>query len=307
MNQTKVNYRSFLSTILMLCLTSNIFGKNLCTQYSQIKTDSIWGYLNDDVNIDLIIIESDENCPPNIKLQLFFNLGEGKFELQKDKNFVADGAIKTPSFWIDNDHKIHVLYNYYKNKKEYIYKYFESYNDWFLYYSISDDINDLCFQNVFRYWPLFETAAFGTEEGWISIVDDQVKDSTLRNFEKQYLFFLNEYKSNSFNQINTFEINDFNTILSFVGINNDNVQKINDLGFFLCEAGRYKEAIYVLKNVANQFPERTVVYINLGDAFLMNGENECARQAYQKYIELMKASGKQAKIPQRVFKRLKDQ
>jgi tetratricopeptide (TPR) repeat protein len=80
---------------------------------------------------------------------------------------------------------------------------------------------------------------------------------------------------------------------------------INNIAYYLEKSELYDESIYILNNLINHFPNRTVAYINLGDAYWGLKENYKAKEAYQKYMELMKASGRESKIPKRVFERIK--
>jgi tetratricopeptide (TPR) repeat protein len=96
------------------------------------------------------------------------------------------------------------------------------------------------------------------------------------------------------------------SILNISPITIRNVVLYNNLAFALEQLVKYNESIYLLQKVLKKFPNRTVAYINLGDAYWGLKENSKAKQAYQKYIELMKASGKESKIPKRVFERVKE-
>ncbi|MDR1887612.1 MAG: hypothetical protein LBQ70_06820, partial [Prevotellaceae bacterium] len=60
-------------------------------------------------------------------------------------------------------------------------------------------------------------------------------------------------------------------------------------------------AIIILETVIAEYPDRTVGYLNLGDALMKNGLKIKARKIYNRYIELMRAKGKQNEIPQRLF------
>ncbi len=114
-----------------------------------------------------------------------------------------------------------------------------------------------------------------------------------------------------------YEVQDYNTakilanklVLNYCIIKNienkNNITSYNNTAYYLEHLGFYSEAIYVLENLLSYFPNRTVAYINLGDAYWGLEEKDNARQAYQKYIELMKANGKESKIPQRIFDRIK--
>ncbi len=83
---------------------------------------------------------------------------------------------------------------------------------------------------------------------------------------------------------------------------------LNDFGFFLERAGDYENAINILETLVFYTPKRAVAYLNLGDAlykFSKWSKPRCVEK-YKKYIELMKAQGKEKKIPKRVYKRLSE-
>ncbi len=79
----------------------------------------------------------------------------------------------------------------------------------------------------------------------------------------------------------------------------------NDIGYYLEKSGSYNEAKYILDKVILTFPDRTVAYFNLGDAYWGLKDQPKAKEAYNTYISLMKKSGKEAKIPKKVYDRVK--
>lgn len=83
-----------------------------------------------------------------------------------------------------------------------------------------------------------------------------------------------------------------------------NVTLYNDLAFYLEQVDRNKEAIYLLKEILQKFSNRTVAYVNLGDAYWKLGDIDLAKSVYQKYIELMIINGLEKKIPSRVKERV---
>jgi hypothetical protein len=85
----------------------------------------------------------------------------------------------------------------------------------------------------------------------------------------------------------------------------ENVAQINDLGYFLEQGGKYNEAVNLLTRVVKLFPERTVAYLNLADAYAGLQQTDKAKECYLEYIELMKYNGQEKKIPQRVFEKVK--
>ncbi len=71
----------------------------------------------------------------------------------------------------------------------------------------------------------------------------------------------------------------------------------NNIAYYLQKAGTNKEAVYLLEKILEKFPNRTVAYYNLGDAYWELGEKKRAKKAYLTYVEMMKAKGKEKRIP----------
>jgi tetratricopeptide (TPR) repeat protein len=97
-----------------------------------------------------------------------------------------------------------------------------------------------------------------------------------------------------------------NLLLSAIGskpwtIENHTLASFNDLGYFLEQSGEYSKAIEVLDAVVKAFPDRTVAYLNLADAYAGLGDSVKAKANYSKYADMMKTAGKQSKIPKRVL------
>lgn len=83
------------------------------------------------------------------------------------------------------------------------------------------------------------------------------------------------------------------------------VRQYNDIAFFLAQHGSDEESIFLLEKIIKQFPEHTVAYINIGDAYWNVNQKNKAKQSYAKYIELMKKTEKESKIPKKIFERVR--
>lgn len=79
---------------------------------------------------------------------------------------------------------------------------------------------------------------------------------------------------------------------------------INDYAYFLEQGKKYEESVQILNYIIKSSPERVVAYINLGDAYYGLLKKKEAKQAYQKYVNLMKKKRKERRIPKRVYTRL---
>ncbi len=122
------------------------------------------------------------------------------------------------------------------------------------------------------------------EDGVILELSNTLKErERINNFSKEFIFcFLNTYPLSA-----------------------SNVKDYNNLAFYLEQADMNIEAIYLLQGILQKFPNRTVAYVNLGDAYWKLDEIDLAKEAYQKYTKLMKTNGKENKIPQQVWERVR--
>ncbi len=294
----------FCVIVILFQCTCTVLGGN--GAYFDTNVDSIYAYLNDDKCYDLIVLESEDGMAANLKLTIYFGAEHG-YVLKKDISYIHEGITSRPIIEVDSSQNICITYSHYRGPT-YIktYKYFKSRDDWFLYYE--EEFGEFCdkFIDSNNFCPLYCTEAIGDENGeCVNLVTKSQHDSLVQNLNKQYALFLNEYETNKFEKLYNYKLDDFYAILRYIGINESNVQKINDIGFFLVKAGRYDMAVTILKGITYQFNERAVAYINLGDAYWGLEENDKAKETHKKYIGLMKANGKESKIPQRVFDRIK--
>ncbi|WP_324172513.1 tetratricopeptide repeat protein [Sulfurimonas sp.] len=138
-------------------------------------------------------------------------------------------------------------------------------------------------------------------------------------FQKDYKKLLEIYKSKDGGKLQEYiiknitkhfkqeQICDTNEYMdNYLFLNNKkNTAKTNDIAFFLERTKNYDEAIYLLEKILKKYPNRTVAYINLGDAYWGLKNKEKAKQAYSTYIKQMKEKGKEKKIPKVVLERIK--
>ncbi|MGB5868462.1 MAG: hypothetical protein WBG69_11380, partial [Arcobacteraceae bacterium] len=82
------------------------------------------------------------------------------------------------------------------------------------------------------------------------------------------------------------------------------VTTYNNIAYYLEKLNKEEYAVIILEKIIEKYPNRTVAYYNLGDAYWSNWKKEKAKSAYKKYIELMTKAGKEKKIPQKVKDRV---
>ncbi|WP_324172520.1 tetratricopeptide repeat protein [Sulfurimonas sp.] len=90
-----------------------------------------------------------------------------------------------------------------------------------------------------------------------------------------------------------------------INLGKKNLIAYNNIAYYLEKAKAYPESIYLLEKILKKYPNRTVAYINLGDAYWGLKNKEKAKQAYSTYIKQMKEKGKERKIPKVVLERIK--
>lgn len=82
----------------------------------------------------------------------------------------------------------------------------------------------------------------------------------------------------------------------------DKLSQLNDIGYYLQQNKYHKEAMLLFEEVIKIDPKRTVAWLNKGDSELALNDDNKAKKSYDRYIELMKLSGKAGKIPKRLLK-----
>lgn len=152
----------------------------------------------------------------------------------------------------------------------------------------------------------------------VTSMDYETMDEKVIINNKNSIVSGDKLKSNVFfNDENAFELTfkykpeDFFTdypvnVLKISTIKLQNIEKSNDIAYYLEEAKIYDEAIFILENIIKKEPVRVVAYLNLADAYWGLENIEKAKNNYEKYISLMKNQKKDlSKIPQRVYERIK--
>ncbi|MDN3691618.1 hypothetical protein QWZ06_04805 [Chryseobacterium tructae] len=122
--------------------------------------------------------------------------------------------------------------------------------------------------------------------------------------------FIYDSKKHLLGEINyKSSIEDF--YINYPNVNNisleiTNVENANNQAYNLQQMGANNDSKLLLDNIVKQFPNRVVAWLNLGDVNWELNEKTKAKEAYSKYISLMKSQNKNlSKIPQRVYERSK--
>lgn len=130
------------------------------------------------------------------------------------------------------------------------------------------------------------------------------------DFNKNPIAFLYDYQQKLFGkEVYDLSIEDF--YINYPNIKQRNldiinVELANNLAFDLQNENANISSRLILESIVEKYPDRVVAWLNLGDVYWSLKDNINAKEAYQKYIFLMKSQKKNlSKIPQRVYERSK--
>ncbi|SIT13434.1 hypothetical protein SAMN05421786_106139 [Chryseobacterium ureilyticum] len=181
------------------------------------------------------------------------------------------------------------------------YKYIPKYDNWLLYKTAYIENSANITSNIdIKYFPY----SLGIDDKKYNPNKKKYLEDVALSAKVSNRLFNEEFKDFKKNDLK-YTIEDFGELLKNIPINASNIDKYNNLAYYLSEKDD-NISIYLLEQIINKFPERIVAYLNLADSYWNLGEKEKAVKNYQKYVELMKSQNKDLKkIPQRVWERTK--
>jgi len=273
---------------LILLLLTSLSGKNL--SYESISNDISYDIYNIDINNDGLkdIIANNKNGNE----LLFYINKHNKFEkVYSGENYSFDGIYSLVKIkeYKEGDNILYIK-TVFNGAGGEIREYFISYvnNNWKLNKSISS----------YSTYLKTKVCIFNNSKNNEKCINIKNEDNNFilaitRRLKKKLdiSFISTEYIFSLLNEYRLLPIN---------------LTPYNNLAYYLEQAGAYKESIYLLEKILEKYPNRIVAYINLGDAYLGNKQKTKAIKAYKKYIELMKKTGKENKIPKRVLELVND-
>lgn len=115
-----------------------------------------------------------------------------------------------------------------------------------------------------------------------------------------YLVQFSKSEPKQYNKIN------IDQVLNTLFLDDNTLEDYNNIAYYLEKSKMYKESAYLLEKIIEKFPDRTVAYFNLGDAYYGLRQKDKAIKTYQTYIDQMKKKGWENKIPKRVLDRVKE-
>lgn len=188
------------------------------------------------------------------------------------------------------------------------YKYIENLNNWLLYKVENEERLGLDIKLDIKFYP-YEIGIDGSKfkPNFKLYTEDSLSEKSkyekILTIEYDSLRNLSSFKGYKFR----YSYEDLYLMTKEMPITISNVQKYNDLAYYLCKLKDNRMgAVVILRRVIEKFPDRVVTYLNLADAYWLIDCKEDAKESYQKYIDLMKSQQKDLSIiPKRVYERLK--
>jgi tetratricopeptide (TPR) repeat protein len=123
-------------------------------------------------------------------------------------------------------------------------------------------------------------------------IDNSLENIKIISFMDKLLLMKNKISINPINLL---------YLTKKIPLETKNLQKYNDIAYYLQQANANNEAIFLLEKIIEKYPNRIVAYLNLADAYAGINNKEKAKENYEKYISLMKQDNKENKILKRVL------
>ncbi|WP_267404179.1 MULTISPECIES: tetratricopeptide repeat protein [unclassified Chryseobacterium] len=190
------------------------------------------------------------------------------------------------------------------------YEYIPKVDNWLMYKTIYSEISANMISDVsVKYFPYnrsIDNKIYppNTKLFNLNISNSRQTSNFIFNIEYKKLQKSNNLKNYNFK----YSIPEICELLENIPINDDNVDKYNNLTYYLSKINQDKQilAVYMFEKIIEKFPERVVAYLNIADTYWELEDKDAAKENYKKYIALMKSQNKDLKrIPQQVWERTK--
>lgn len=203
-------------------------------------------------------------------------------------------------------------------KETFYFNYNDKAEDWFLVKSVSEsdtrrymDLADYTPLNInVHYYPGMKGLGGNSIEKSVAVTESEKDriDRSLATLKHLHDELMAKYKMKTLSKsaLSEYDVRDLAELIKNVPITEENVELYNNIGFFFQQNKEsVLNAVYILGEVVEKCPDRTAAYVNLADAYYDIDEQERAKVAYSKYVELAKRDGKEKNIPRRVWERLR--
>ena len=279
-----------------------------------ISGDTIKGDFNADKIQDYI--ESNSMSVNEKRIKIFLGKSNHKFIEAKSFTITDDNfsEVENPieNFFISRGKLGEIIFGAsccgnFKTTETYFYKFLN--NNWFLYKTTVSTVDDDFLPNISLELNDLSQSIDGENVNNKDAYNKEIeslKKYSLSRFNQIYTAFKINYKNKSLEKLNSIDFDEITEMLYFNPISENNVNIYNDLAYYNSFTNNGNQnSVLLLKKIIEKFPDRVVAYLNLGDAYWSINNKEYAKDAYTKYIELMKSQNKDlSKIPSRIEERL---
>lgn len=279
-----------------------------------INGDSVRGDFNGDKIEDYIEINDSKSNEKMVKI--FLGTSDKKFVEAKSFTIDADNfsEVENPmeNFFISegNPGEIQIgasCCGNFKTTEIYTYKYLN--DNWFLLETNISTVNDDFLPDISLTINDLSYSIDGKNVNNKSVYDKEfnnLKGNVISKYHQYLSTFKSGYKNKSLGKLTSIGFDEVAEMLYFNPLSESNVNDYNDIAYYNSSTQKGDQSsILLLKKIVEKFPDRVVAYLNLGDSYWATDNKEYAKEAYNKYLELMKDQNKDlSKIPTRVEERI---
>jgi hypothetical protein len=322
MQRIDINQKNRYLLIVLLCISCQINSKDQTRKVSKridsvsnlqqneiVRADTLWGYLNTDTIKDYMVklFYKDQ-----IVFDIYVHNGnryEKILSSSINEHFFSDEEyFKNADLFNDANGGIAVVgfcCGSWKTVESHYYKFNDEVKNWILNKKYTYSYNQDYSINYEVEYPTKSVSINAITYQKINVPTQEernvyYKDILADLFTNLKSAYTNKTKTLNLSIYPKFILFD---ILTAIPITKENVNKYNDLAYYLQQTSNEELfAQYLLVQITEIFPNRTVAYINLGDAYWDLENFEKAKHAYLKYISLMKSTGNEKEVPINVWK-----
>ncbi|AZB08165.1 hypothetical protein EG344_04485 [Chryseobacterium sp. G0162] len=292
----------------------NLSSKKEVENHQPLK-DTVRGDFNKDNKVDYLQIL--DKSPEEKQVKIFLQGANNKFS--ETKSFMVNNddftEVEDPvnNLFISSIKPGEIIVGAsccgnFKTTETHYYKFIK--DNWYLYKTSISTVDDDFIPNITMDMNNLSNSIDNKTADNNDIYNKDIKESkenSLSNFSKSLVLLKSASKTNALNKQNTIDIETIAEWLYFNPLNENNLNDYNDIAYYnaYTKDGNLS-SIFLLKEIIEKYPNRVVAYLNLGDSYWTFDNKEKAKEAYLKYIDLMKSQKKDtSKIPQRVYDRTK--
>lgn len=256
----------------------------------------VLGDLNEDGVADSVVVVYNSDVNNDLTITIYLkNKSTFTYDYGRESKLLLEGELITAKFLISDGYLIYQTHDYLDTYLEqYFFKYYPDQDDCFLYlqYFIKDEYDEgAIIPTMIFAGPrsrCLEVNTFESEKiELVTIVSLEKQAEAWNKLKYTHQSCLSEYKSKKYITTLSVTKDDIYNYLSSIEICDSTITIFNDLAFFIVNqsiengelSDRLNAAVIILESILYYFPERTVAYINLGDAYWELNEYDKAKQS----------------------------